>query len=190
MLLTCFVVQKTWKGVVSRTCIPRHCGHTYSHRTYRCSESSHARSKSTLLMYIFFLLFPKCTVKFTDVNTGLHVDINCNEQLGLLNTYLIKHYCDLYQPLRPLLFFLKTWAKSHGFNDPSGGGGPVSFSSYCLTLMTISWLQVSSISLLFRHCQYFQADPGPIDDNSITVIFCTRGNDSDQGSVAFGASWN
>jgi DNA polymerase sigma len=39
---------------------------------------------------------------------------------------------------------IKRWAKSHGLNDPSGQGGPVTFSSYALALMVIGFLQVRS----------------------------------------------
>ncbi|KAL5634201.1 hypothetical protein ACGC1H_006129 [Rhizoctonia solani] len=80
-------------------------------------------------------------VKCRDPFTNLKIDINCNELLGLRNTELLAHYCNLYQPLRPLIFFLKRWAKSYGLNDPSAQSGPPGFSSYCLALMTVAYLQ-------------------------------------------------
>jgi len=36
---------------------------------------------------------------------------------------------------------IKQWAKPLGLNDPSGSQGPSSFSSYCLTMMTIGLFQ-------------------------------------------------
>ncbi|CAE6413282.1 unnamed protein product [Rhizoctonia solani] len=80
-------------------------------------------------------------VRCRDPYTNLKIDINCNELLGLRNTELLAHYCNLYQPLRPLIFFLKRWAKSYGLNDPSAQSGPPGFSSYCLALMTVAYLQ-------------------------------------------------
>ncbi|KAJ1305021.1 hypothetical protein OPQ81_000064 [Rhizoctonia solani] len=80
-------------------------------------------------------------VKCRDPFTNIKIDINCNELLGLRNTELLAQYCNLYQPLRPLIFFLKRWAKSYGLNDPSAQTGPPGFSSYCLALMTVAFLQ-------------------------------------------------
>ncbi|KAG8687989.1 hypothetical protein FRC11_006249 [Ceratobasidium sp. 423] len=80
-------------------------------------------------------------VKCRDPFTNIKIDINCNELLGLRNTELLAEYCNLYQPLRPLIFFLKRWAKSYGLNDPSAQTGPPGFSSYCLALMTVAYLQ-------------------------------------------------
>ena len=81
-------------------------------------------------------------VKCTDPDTGLQCDINVNDQLGLLNTGLIKHYCDLLPILRPMIGFIKHWAKPLGLNSPSQLGQPATFSSYSLVLMTIGRLQV------------------------------------------------
>lgn len=81
-------------------------------------------------------------VKFQDPATNLHIDLNCNEQLGLINTILLNNYCLAWPHLRSMVFFLKKWAKSLGLNDPSGANGPSSFSSYCLALMTVGFLQV------------------------------------------------
>ncbi|KAJ3735249.1 hypothetical protein DFJ43DRAFT_37801 [Lentinula guzmanii] len=50
-------------------------------------------------------------VKFYDPVTNLHGDINANERLGLFNSRLIKHYCDIQPLLRPMLAFIKAWAK-------------------------------------------------------------------------------
>ncbi len=69
-------------------------------------------------------------------------DINVNDQLGLHNTNMIAHYCELFRPLPILLLAIKKWAKSLGLNNPSGRGGSASFSSYALAIMTIGYLQV------------------------------------------------
>jgi hypothetical protein len=41
-----------------------------------------------------------------------------------------------------MLKFIKGWAKPLGLNSPTVKGGPVTFSSYALALMTIGFLQV------------------------------------------------
>lgn len=94
------------------------------------------------------MAIPKATVpivKFYDPRTQLHVDLNCNNRLGLINTALLRTYCDLWAPLRLMILFIKTWAKARSLNDPSGANGPSSFSSYCLALMCVAFMQVSGV---------------------------------------------
>ncbi|KAF5348716.1 hypothetical protein D9758_006750 [Tetrapyrgos nigripes] len=81
------------------------------------------------------------TVKFRDPKTNLDCDMNINDRLGLSNSMLIAHYCDLYPPLRLMLKTLKAWAKPLGHNSPGISDGPPTFSSYALALMTIALLQ-------------------------------------------------
>ncbi|KAG8820295.1 hypothetical protein FRC19_009000 [Serendipita sp. 401] len=75
-------------------------------------------------------------IKAQDAQTGLHLDVNINDRLGLYNTQLLSHYCELWPSLSNLIYVVKKWAKARGLNDPAGQlrGGPT-FSSYCLTLM-------------------------------------------------------
>ena len=82
-------------------------------------------------------------VKFKDPDTGLECDINVNDQLGFINTSMVKHYVALQPVLIPLLRLIKRWAKTVGMNSPSKR--PASFSSYSLTLMTIAWFQARSL---------------------------------------------
>jgi len=85
-------------------------------------------------------------VKFQDLNTGIQCDLNVNDQLGSINTSLIRHYCDILPVLRPLLLAIKRWARPLGYNNPSGAlGTPVTFSSYALTIMTIGLLQTRGL---------------------------------------------
>jgi len=88
---------------------------------------------------------PGFLVKFHDPKTKLDCDINVNNQLGLRNTALVKHYCDILPILRPMILFIKHWAKRLGLNNPAGArsGQPVTFNSYALMMMTIGLLQVS-----------------------------------------------
>lgn len=81
-------------------------------------------------------------VKFKDPNTDIQCDLNINDQLGFINTSLIRHYCDILPVLRPLLLAIKRWARPLGYNSPAGAPGqPVTFSSYALAIMTIGLLQ-------------------------------------------------
>jgi DNA polymerase sigma len=83
------------------------------------------------------------TVKAKDPKANLAMDININDRLGLFNTDLLEHYCRLWPPLSNLIYVIKKWAKARGLNEPAGAkrGGPT-FSSYCLTLMIVGFLQV------------------------------------------------
>ncbi|GAW02707.1 poly polymerase cid13 [Lentinula edodes] len=80
-------------------------------------------------------------VKFHDPSTGLDGDINANDRLGLFNSRMIKHYCDIQPLLRPMLAFIKSWASPLGLNKPGIVDGPPTFSSYAFALMTIAFLQ-------------------------------------------------
>ena len=84
-------------------------------------------------------------VKFKDPNTDIQCDLNINDQLGFINTSLIRHYCDILPMLRPLLLAIKRWARPLGYNSPASA--PVTFSSYTLAIMTIGLLQVRCGSL-------------------------------------------
>ncbi|KAI6044543.1 hypothetical protein EDC04DRAFT_315724 [Pisolithus marmoratus] len=79
-------------------------------------------------------------VKFYDPRTQLSLDININNRLGLMNSNLLRSYCDILPGLRRLLVAIKLWARPLGLNTPSGGS-MVTFSTYALTLMTLGWLQ-------------------------------------------------
>lgn len=82
-------------------------------------------------------------MKFRDRETGLDCDLNVNERLGIINSNLIKTYCEINPALRDLLFSIKEWAKPLNLNMPSGDVRVlISFSSYSLALMSIAFLQV------------------------------------------------
>ncbi|KAJ8503010.1 hypothetical protein ONZ45_g11236 [Pleurotus djamor] len=83
-------------------------------------------------------------VKFVDDQNGFECDINVNNQLGLVNSMMLKNYCDMSPVLRPMLRLLKGWAKPLALNNPSGVG-PRTFSSYGLSLMTIGFLQSKNL---------------------------------------------
>ncbi|KAG1733875.1 uncharacterized protein EDB91DRAFT_1147733 [Suillus paluster] len=98
-------------------------------------------------------------VKFTDPASELHIDINVNERLGLLNTDLIKTYCDVVPGLRCLVSAIKKWARPRALNQPSAPEGLRTFNSYALVLMTIAWLQTMGLA------PKLQADLQPQEPN-------------------------
>lgn len=81
-------------------------------------------------------------VKFQCPRTQLSIDINVNDRLGLVNSYLLRNYCDVLPGLRMLMAVIKLWTLPLGLNNPSGCGRKVTFSTYALVLMTLGWLQV------------------------------------------------
>ncbi|KZT55579.1 Nucleotidyltransferase [Calocera cornea HHB12733] len=85
-------------------------------------------------------------VKAVHKPTGVRLDVNTNERLGIRNAQLLKRYCDFYPYLPHLIFTIKRWANVYGMNNSSTkGNGPVGFSSYCLTLMLIFYLQTRAV---------------------------------------------
>ncbi|KZT39847.1 Nucleotidyltransferase, partial [Sistotremastrum suecicum HHB10207 ss-3] len=123
------------------------------------------REQFTNIQAIPFASVP--IVKFHDPDTGIQGDININHQLGLFNTHLLAAYCNIYPNLRVLIRAVKTWAKSHGLNEPSpkGAGEQTSFSSYALTLMIVVFLQVKGV------IPNLQSGLPPFDPTASTGLF-------------------
>ncbi|KAJ7363790.1 hypothetical protein DFH08DRAFT_837577 [Mycena albidolilacea] len=96
--------------------------------------------------FFIFETLPQASVpiiKFIDNRTGHRVDLNINDRLGVLNSDLIKRYCELNPVLVPMIQYVKLWAKPLGLNSPSRNhlNKPMTFSSYALVMMTIGFLQ-------------------------------------------------
>lgn len=84
-------------------------------------------------------------MKFYDPRSELDCDLNVNDQVGVVNTQLLKAYCDMHPFVRPIIAVVKAWAKSLGLNNPAGQGGrAITFNSYALALMTVGFFQVRS----------------------------------------------
>ncbi|EGN94374.1 hypothetical protein SERLA73DRAFT_188220 [Serpula lacrymans var. lacrymans S7.3] len=64
---------------------------------------------------------------------------------------MIKRYCDLVPVLRPMLGYVKRWAKPLGLNHPSTGQGPPTFSTYAFALMVIGYLQMRGWAPNLQH---------------------------------------
>ncbi|KIM54749.1 hypothetical protein SCLCIDRAFT_1221769 [Scleroderma citrinum Foug A] len=90
-------------------------------------------------------------VKFQCPRTQLSIDINVNDRLGLINSYLLRNYCDVLPGLRMLMAVIKLWTLPLGLNNPSGCGRKVTFSTYALVLMTLGWLQSTCLAPNLQH---------------------------------------
>ncbi|KAI8606596.1 hypothetical protein EDD21DRAFT_360674 [Dissophora ornata] len=83
-------------------------------------------------------------LKFTDHKTGIKVDLNYGQNTGIYNTRLIESYVQIDERVRTFLFVLKAFVKARGINSPPLG----SLSSYCYSLMAISYFQTLLVPVL------------------------------------------
>ncbi|GAA5944010.1 uncharacterized protein JCM15063_006142 [Sporobolomyces koalae] len=85
---------------------------------------------------------PICKFEVQIDGHTIQADLNTNERLGVYNSRLLNSYCNLHPLVRPLSVFVKFWAAQRGLNNPSGDrDGVITFSSYTLILLVISYLQ-------------------------------------------------
>ncbi|VDL61523.1 unnamed protein product [Hymenolepis diminuta] len=80
-------------------------------------------------------------VKFTDIETGLRVDISFNMTNSLEAARFVTSQLSCYPALRYLVFTLKQFLLTHELNEVFTGG----ISSYALILMCISFLKDKSM---------------------------------------------
>jgi len=76
-------------------------------------------------------------LKFYDKQGNLEVDLSVNNPTSIRNTHLLFCYSQMDYRVRPLVLFVKHWAKNHGINEARLG----TLSSYTLTLMVLHFLQ-------------------------------------------------
>lgn len=76
-------------------------------------------------------------LKFTGAQHGFEVDLNCNNSVGIRNTYMLHCYAQLDWRVRPLVILVKIWAQANDINDAK----KMTISSYSLALMVIHYLQ-------------------------------------------------
>ncbi|CAH4020770.1 unnamed protein product [Pieris brassicae] len=76
-------------------------------------------------------------LKFRDAYSGVQVDLNCNNVVGIRNTNMLYAFSIGDWRVRPLVAVAKLWARAHRINDARRR----TLSSYALTLMVIHFLQ-------------------------------------------------
>ena len=75
-------------------------------------------------------------LEFPKEGTGVQCDINFSAHLALQNTLLLRCYSHSDSRVRPLVLFVKHWAKVRGINSPYRG----TLSSYGYVLMMLHYL--------------------------------------------------
>lgn len=75
-------------------------------------------------------------LEFPKSGVGVQCDINFSAQLALQNTHLLRCYSLTDPRVRPLVLFVKHWAKIRGINTPYRG----TLSSYGYVLMVMHYL--------------------------------------------------
>ncbi|KAK6171975.1 hypothetical protein SNE40_018389 [Patella caerulea] len=76
-------------------------------------------------------------LKFRDKISTVDCDLNINNSVGIRNTHLLKYYACMDWRVRPLMLFIKHWARYHDINDAR----KTTISSYSFGLMLIHYLQ-------------------------------------------------
>ncbi|KAM7311626.1 poly(A) RNA polymerase gld-2 homolog A [Ixodes scapularis] len=76
-------------------------------------------------------------LKFSDRGSGVEIDLNINNSVGIRNTQLLNCYSRLDWRVAPLALAVKAWAEHHGINQAKF----MTLSSYSLVLMLIHYLQ-------------------------------------------------
>ena len=100
-----------------------------------CSKIISKLAKKGTLTYVPASRVP--ILKFIEDESGIAVDFNVNNLLGITNSNLIFTYTQIDQRFHIMNVFLKWWAKSVGIIGAAFGY----LSSYALTLMIIAFLQ-------------------------------------------------
>ncbi|KAI2641216.1 hypothetical protein GGS21DRAFT_537670 [Xylaria nigripes] len=76
------------------------------------------------------------SLEFPKNGVGVQCDVNFSAHLALQNTLLLRCYSYSDSRVRPLVLFVKTWAKTRGINTPYRG----TLSSYGYVLMVLHYL--------------------------------------------------
>ncbi|GBM87645.1 Poly(A) RNA polymerase gld-2 A [Araneus ventricosus] len=89
-------------------------------------------------LYDIQVIYAKVPIlKFVDGESGVEVDLNINNAIGIRNTQLLSSYARIDERLPPLVVLVKLWARCHSINDAKNN----SLSSYSIVLMVIHYLQ-------------------------------------------------
>lgn len=110
-------------------------------------------------------------LEFPKDGVGAQCDINFSAHLALHNTALLRCYSLTDPRVRPLVLFVKHWAKVRGINNPYRG----SLNSYGYVLMVLHYLVNVVQPFVCPNLQQLAppADPRFVDENGVnTQAFC------------------
>ncbi|GFR03716.1 poly(A) RNA polymerase gld-2 homolog A [Trichonephila clavata] len=106
-------------------------------------------------LYDMQVIYAKVPIlKFAEIESGIEVDLNINNTIGIRNTQLLSSYARTDKRLPPLVVLAKIWARHHGINDAKNN----SLSSYSIVLMVIHYLQYRCQPPVLPCLQKLQSD--------------------------------
>lgn len=85
-------------------------------------------------------------LKFKDRASGIHVDLNIHNTIGIRNTRLLKAYAECDPRVPKLVLAVKLWARENNISCAHQG----TLASYALTLMVIQYLQDAKVVPCFQ----------------------------------------
>ncbi|KAF8851518.1 hypothetical protein BDZ45DRAFT_601340 [Acephala macrosclerotiorum] len=94
-------------------------------------------------------------LEFPKTNIGIQCDINFSAQLAIHNTQLLRCYSVSDPRVKPMILFIKNWAKVRGINTPYRG----TLSSYGYVLMVLHYLVNVAQPFVCPNLQLVQKDP-------------------------------
>jgi terminal uridylyltransferase len=94
-------------------------------------------------------------LEFPKTDIGIQCDINFSAHLALHNTLLLRCYAHSDHRVKPLILFIKHWAKVRGINTPYRG----SLSSYGYVLMVLHYLVNIAQPFVCPNLQLLHRDP-------------------------------
>ncbi|XP_033238890.1 poly(A) RNA polymerase gld-2 homolog B isoform X3 [Drosophila pseudoobscura] len=124
--------------------------HPHAHH-YQNDMQNEKRAEALIILNLFQSVLKKTVVfrdfnliearvpilRFKDILNAIEVDLNFNNCVGIMNTYLLQLYAQLDWRTRPLVVVVKLWAQYHDINDAKR----MTISSYSLVLMVLHYLQ-------------------------------------------------
>ncbi|KAM7196365.1 Poly(A) RNA polymerase protein cid1 [Naviculisporaceae sp. PSN 640] len=113
-------------------------------------------------------------LEFPKSGVGVQCDINFSAHLALQNTLLLRCYSHCDPRVRPLVLFVKHWAKVRGINTPYRG----TLSSYGYVLMVLHYLVNVVQPFVCPNLQLLAPPPKPdITPEQIEETVCCKGRD-------------
>ncbi|KAK4193893.1 Poly(A) RNA polymerase protein cid1 [Podospora australis] len=111
-------------------------------------------------------------LEFPKFGVGVQCDINFSAHLGLQNTLLLRCYSHTDPRVRPLVLFVKHWAKVRGINSPYRG----TLSSYGYVLMMLHYLVNVVQPFVCPNLQELAPPPNPnLTPQQVEETVCLKG---------------